>query len=49
MKQMLDMGETKWKNAEGYHLNCAKQHFMLTLIINVVGKQKPKDIALLFN
>lgn len=36
---MLDT-ETKKKNADGYHLNCAMQYFMLTLVINVVGKQK---------
>lgn len=35
--------KNKWKNADGYHLNCAKQYFMLTLIINVVGKQKVKE------
>lgn len=39
------MGEKikKCKNADGHHLNCAKQYFMLTLIINVVGKQKVKE------
>ncbi len=45
---MLDM-EEKRKNADGYHLNYAKQFFMLTLVINVVGKQKRKRIALLCN
>lgn len=45
MKQMLNMEEKK-KIADGYHLNCAKQYFMLTLVINVVGKQKRKRIAL---